>query len=153
MADRIVGIGGGGMTTVVSILLGDIVPLRNRGTWQGYTNIVYAFGASAGAPIGGLLADSIGWRWAFIGQFPMCFLASIAVYFVLDLPKTDHSHWLEKLKRIDFLGAFSLVFAVFTLLIGLDRGSNVSWYATSLSLLFPCPDIFGSFIVSEVLRY
>lgn len=30
-----IGIGGGGMTTVVSILLSDIIPLRNRGTWQG----------------------------------------------------------------------------------------------------------------------
>ncbi|TVY15661.1 Vacuolar membrane amino acid uptake transporter fnx2 [Lachnellula arida] len=124
------GIGGGGMTTVVSILLSDIVPLRQRGPWSGYTNIVSAVGASSGAPLGGFLADSIGWRWAFVGQFPMCVLASIAVYLVLDLPLTDHSHWHEKLKRVDFLGAFSLVLAVFALLIGLDRGSNVSWRDT-----------------------
>ncbi len=57
------GIGGGGMTTVVSILISDIIPLRNRGAWQGYMNIVYALGASAGAPLGGILSDSIGWRW------------------------------------------------------------------------------------------
>jgi predicted MFS family arabinose efflux permease len=118
------------MTTVVSILLSDIVPLRQRGSWQGYMNIVYAIGASGGAPLGGFLADTIGWRWAFLGQFPMCVLAALAVYFILDLPKTDHSHWLEKLKRIDFLGAFSLVIAVFSLLLGLDRGSNVAWSDT-----------------------
>lgn len=40
------------MTTVVSILLSDIVPLRQRGTWQGLVNIVYAFGAGLGAPLG-----------------------------------------------------------------------------------------------------
>lgn len=57
------GIGGGGMSTVVSILLSDIIPLRERGKWQGYLNIIYATGSSCGAPIGGLLADSIGWRW------------------------------------------------------------------------------------------
>jgi len=51
------------MTTVVSILFSDIIPLRERGTWQGYMNIVYAFGASLGAPLGGILSDSIGWRW------------------------------------------------------------------------------------------
>jgi MFS family permease len=51
------------MTTVVSILLSDVIPLRNRGTWQGYVNLIYAAGASAGAPLGGVLADSIGWRW------------------------------------------------------------------------------------------
>jgi MFS family permease len=46
------GIGGGGMTTVVSILMSDIVPLRERGKWQGYLNIVYATGSAAGAPLG-----------------------------------------------------------------------------------------------------
>ena len=46
------GIGGGGMTTVVSILMSDIVPLRERGTWQGIINIIYALGAGCGAPLG-----------------------------------------------------------------------------------------------------
>lgn len=57
------GIGGGGMNSVVSILLSDLVPLRERGVWQGYINILWAAGTSTGAPLGGLLADSIGWRW------------------------------------------------------------------------------------------
>lgn len=39
---------------------------------QGYINLVYAVGASIGAPLGGFLADSIGWRWAFMSQGPMC---------------------------------------------------------------------------------
>lgn len=66
------GIGGGGMTTVCSIILSDIIPLRERGTWQGYMNIIYATGAGIGAPLGGLLSDSIGWRWAFLAQGPAC---------------------------------------------------------------------------------
>lgn len=57
------GIGGGAMTTVVSILLSDVCTLRERGQWQGYVNIVFAAGASAGAPLGGFASDSIGWRW------------------------------------------------------------------------------------------
>jgi hypothetical protein len=68
------------MTTVVSILMSDIVPLRDRGLWQGIINIIYATGSGIGAPLGmfiieigketlllmflgGILADSIGWRW------------------------------------------------------------------------------------------
>ncbi|KAI1180109.1 major facilitator superfamily domain-containing protein [Nemania sp. FL0916] len=88
---------------------------------------------SAGAPIGGFCADSIGWHsevhsggtiwcltypfpWptgnsAFIIQFPIAVIAIIAVYFVLDLPQTDHSHWAIKFLRIDFAGAFTLVAA------------------------------------------
>lgn len=121
------GIGGGGMTTVVSILLSDVVTLRERGTWQGYINIIYASGAAAGAPLGGLLADSVGWRWAFLAQGPLCAVAFIAVALALHLPKEDHSHWREKVAKIDFLGAFILTLAVFGLLVGLDRGSNVGW--------------------------
>ena len=68
------------MTTVVSILMSDIVPLRERGTWQGIINIIYSSGAGCGAPLGelqspvrepaklkrcggGLLADLFSWRW------------------------------------------------------------------------------------------
>ncbi|KAE8858285.1 hypothetical protein PTNB29_07500 [Pyrenophora teres f. teres] len=121
------GIGGGGMSVVTSVLLSDIVGLRERGQWQGYVNLIYAVGASCGAPLGGLLADSIGWRWAFLAQFPMCALAFTAVALALNMPKQEDSHWKEKMKKIDFLGAIILVLAVLGLLIGLDRGSNVSW--------------------------
>ncbi|KZM19571.1 uncharacterized protein EKO05_0004029 [Ascochyta rabiei] len=121
------GIGGGGMSVCTSILLSDVVSLRDRGTWQGYINLVYAVGASTGAPIGGLLAESIGWRWSFIAQGPLCLAAFVAVAAVLQLPRQEESHWREKLARIDFLGAFILIVAVFGLLVGLDRGSNVGW--------------------------
>ena len=42
------------MTTVVSILMSDIVPLRDRGVWQGVINIIYATGSGIGAPLGTL---------------------------------------------------------------------------------------------------
>ncbi|KAH8423075.1 putative MFS multidrug transporter [Aspergillus melleus] len=121
------GIGGGGMTTVVNILMSDIIPLRDRGVWQGVVNIIYASGSGIGAPLGGVLADYIGWRWAFIAQVPLCIIAFIAVSIMLDLPSREDSHWKDKLRRIDFPGAIVLVGAVFSFLLGLDRGSNVSW--------------------------
>lgn len=131
------GIGGGGMTTVVSILFSDIVPLKDRGLWQGIINIVYAAGAASGAPLGGVLADYLGWRWAFPGQAPLCLLAFLAVWFSLNLPRTDDAtttedpsserNWRKKLARVDFLGAVVLVAAVFGLIFGLDRGSNTAW--------------------------
>ncbi|EOD52584.1 putative mfs multidrug transporter protein [Neofusicoccum parvum UCRNP2] len=145
------GIGGGGMTTVVSIMMSDIVTLRERGKWQGYINIVFATGAGTGAPLGGILADQVGWRWVFLFQPPLCVVAIVAVSFILKLPKRDHSHWKEKLKRIDFLGAIVLIAAVFMLLMGLDRGSNVSWNdrLTIISLAVSVP-LFLIFIFVEV---
>lgn len=44
------------MTTVVSILMSDIVPLRDRGVWQGVINIIYATGSGTGAPLGSLIS-------------------------------------------------------------------------------------------------
>ncbi|KAL1990530.1 hypothetical protein VTN49DRAFT_6369 [Thermomyces lanuginosus] len=121
------GIGGGGMTTVVSILLSDIVPLRDRGVWQGIINIIYATGSSVGAPLGGILADYIGWRWAFVAQGPICLLAFIMVSVYLQVPEQEKEDWRVKLRRVDFLGALVLIGAVFGALFGLDRGSNVAW--------------------------
>ncbi|EED16301.1 EF hand domain protein [Talaromyces stipitatus ATCC 10500] len=136
------GIGGGGMTTVVSILISDLVPLRDRGLWQGIINIIYATGSGIGGPLGGILADYIGWRWAFIAQAPMCLLAFLLVTFLLHVPGPDSGDWIAKLKRIDFLGATVLVGAVLGFSIGLDRGSNVSW---------SIPESYVSLIVSIVL--
>jgi len=87
---------------------------------------------------------------AFLGQFPLCVLAFLSVSFALHLPKTESSNWKTKLARIDFPGAFVLVLAVFTLLLGLDRGSNVAWSApiTIASLCTSVP-LFILFVVIE----
>ncbi|KAH7170478.1 major facilitator superfamily domain-containing protein [Dactylonectria macrodidyma] len=150
-ARAVAGVGGGGMNSVVSILLSDLVPLRERGVWQGYINILWAAGTSTGAPLGGLLADSIGWRWSFLGQVPLCFVAFTAVYFVLDLPPVSHDHWLVKMRQIDFLGAFTLVIAVVALLVGLDSGSNLGWtHVITLISLSLAPALFALFVFVEV---
>ncbi|KAI3397567.1 hypothetical protein diail_10660 [Diaporthe ilicicola] len=147
----VAGVGGGGMNAVVSILLTDIVPLRERGVWQGYMNIIFGAGTATGAPLGGLLAETLGWRWSFIGQVPVVIVAFITVYCVLHLPKRDDSHWREKLARVDFLGAFFLVSAVLGLLLGLDNGSNEGWGKTqTIAPLAVSPALFAIFIAVEV---
>ncbi|KLO12362.1 MFS general substrate transporter [Schizopora paradoxa] len=123
----VAGLGGGGMTTVVTILVSDFVPLKSRGLWQGILGVIYASGSATGAPLGGLLADGIGWRWAFLGQVPVALLAILLVGTQVKLPPADSGDLKAKLRRIDFAGAFFLVFAIFTFLLGADRGGNVSW--------------------------
>ncbi|KAF5017385.1 hypothetical protein F66182_10691 [Fusarium sp. NRRL 66182] len=133
-ARAVAGVGGGGMNAVVSILLSDLVPLRDRG-----------------APLGGMLADSVGWRWSFLGQVPLCFIAFTAVYLVLDLPPVEHDHWLTKMRKIDFLGAFTLVSAVVALLAGLDSGSNLGWsHIITIVALSLTPILFGLFLLVEI---
>lgn len=54
----VAGIGGGGLTTMSSIVTSDLVSVRERGTYQGFGNLVYAAGAALGGPIGGLFGDT-----------------------------------------------------------------------------------------------
>ena len=60
---------------------------------------------------------------------------------LLKLPSSDKEHWKARVKKIDFLGAFTLVFTVTILLVGLDQGSNVAWSSpsalTCLALVLP----------------
>ncbi|KAL8799210.1 MAG: hypothetical protein Q9182_006070 [Xanthomendoza sp. 2 TL-2023] len=127
-ARAVQGIGGGGMLIVVTVLLSDLIPLRERGTYQGYLNLIGAIGSTSGGPIGGLFVQSIGWRWAFLIQVFLCLVAMLAVAFFLHPPhRKSEGSLKEQLKHIDFLGALLLILIVFVILFGLDRGANVSW--------------------------
>ncbi|KAK7214854.1 hypothetical protein V2G26_002857 [Clonostachys chloroleuca] len=151
IARAVAGVGGGGVNAVVSILLSDLVPLRERGIYQGYINIIWGAGTSLGAPLGGFLADSIGWRWSFLIQVPMCVIAWALVYFFLHVPSNSHHHWLQKVRQVDFLGALTLALAVVSLLSGLDAGSNLGWSdVRSMVPLSLVPAFFAAFIYVEL---
>ena len=129
IAARVVqGCGGAGIGTLITVLLSDLIPLKERAPWQGYLNIINTCGLSLGAPIGGLFADTIGWRWTFYCQVPLTSLAVLSVVFFLRVPRrNDKVGATDKLRRIDFLGALLLVLTVVSLLLGLDRASAVGW--------------------------
>jgi predicted MFS family arabinose efflux permease len=77
-------------------------------------------------------------------------LAFLSVYLVLDLPQRDNSHWSVKFFRIDFVGAFTLVSAVFLLLFGLDNGSNKGWgKRITFVPLALVPVLFAVFVLVE----
>lgn len=81
----------------------------------------------------------------------MCVLAFIAVSIMLDLPAQEDSHWKDKLRRIDFLGAIVLVGAVLGFLLGLDRGSNVSWsMPLTIASLSISAALFVLFVLVEI---
>ena len=59
------GIGGGGIISLTEVLITDLVPLRERGTWFGYQSEVWAVGSVTGPIIGGAFAQNVTWRWIF----------------------------------------------------------------------------------------
>ena len=141
VARAIAGIGGGGLTSMATIVTSDLVSLKARGTWQGLGNLVFATGAALGGPLGGALADGgIGWRWAFLLQVPLCVVHFTVVSIKVNIPAGPGS-MMEKLRRVDVWGALSLVLAVTALLIGLNLGGNeLPWLhpLVLLSLLVAC---------------
>lgn len=150
MLGRIVsGIGGGGLTAISTFVTSDLVPLRKRGVWQGIGNICYGAGGGLGGVFGGWINDSLGWRWAFLIQVPFVVVSCILVAVTVKVPvKGDTT---GRLKRVDFLGAITLVLTLVTFLLGLNTGGNqVPWTHPLVLTTLPLSAVFlGLFIYVE----
>lgn len=64
------GVAGGGIQSLLSIIVADIIPLPMRGLYQGYMSAVWTAAAVAGPVMGGAFATSGAWRWCFWINFP-----------------------------------------------------------------------------------
>ncbi|HEY2450294.1 MAG TPA: MDR family MFS transporter [Mycobacterium sp.] len=65
------GIGGGGITVTASALIGEVVPLRERGRYQGILGAVFGVTTVIGPLLGGYFTDYLTWRWAFWVNVPV----------------------------------------------------------------------------------
>lgn len=137
----IAGTGGGCLNTISTFVASDLVPLRKRGVWQGFGNIVFGTGMGLGGVFGGYINDTLGWRYAFYIQIPFIVVGGIMGFIMVDVPikETDK----DKIKRVDFLGALTLVTSLVLLLLGLNSGGNVVdwnhplvWVPLPLSVVF-----------------
>ncbi|KAE9390295.1 MFS general substrate transporter [Gymnopus androsaceus JB14] len=99
----IAGAGGGGISSMVQILISDIVPLRERGKYIGVAAGVVAAGYTVGPVIGGVLAERSSWRWCFWVTLPLAVLATI-VAIVVTPAKPVAGGMRQKLKIIDYAG-------------------------------------------------
>lgn len=72
------GIGGGGLTVTATALIGEVIPLRERGRYQGALGAVFGVTTVVGPLLGGYFTDHLTWRWAFWINVPV----SVVVFFV-----------------------------------------------------------------------
>ncbi|THC99219.1 hypothetical protein EYZ11_001307 [Aspergillus tanneri] len=119
------GVGGGGLMTVAQMIVSDVVPLRERGKYQGILGAVVALANGIGPVIGGALAsiDDDSWRWIFRLNLPLTAITTLSVLFFMPLRKVT-GDWKVKLQAIDFFGAFLALGGTAVLLLGLTWGGG-----------------------------
>ena len=116
------GVGGGGLFAIALSIIGDVIPPRERGRYQGYFGAVFGVSSVAGPLLGGWLTDGPGWRWIFYINLPVGLAALVVTSAVLKMPVVRRQH------KIDYLGAAAIVGAVTCLLLYLDwRGTQYGW--------------------------
>lgn len=115
------GIGGGGIISLTEVLITDLVPLRERGTWFGYQSAVWALGSVTGPIVGGAFAQHVTWRWIFWINLPICGIGLVAICIFLRLHKRPGSI-SSKVLNFDWLGAFLLTASATTFLLSLTWG-------------------------------
>ena len=88
IAFRVVqGIGVGGLTALVQVILADLVSPRERGRYAGYLGAVFGVGTVIGPLLGGVVTDSFGWRWCFYIGVPFAVAAFVVLQRTLHLPR------------------------------------------------------------------
>ncbi|KAJ3131011.1 hypothetical protein HK100_006984 [Physocladia obscura] len=138
----VAGIGGGGIFSLVLIIISDIVSLRDRGTYTGIIGASTGLSSVIGPLIGGALSDHGLWRWCFYINLPLGAITLATVIVFLKFPPVEGSI-REKINRIDFIGAALLLAAIVCFLTPLQLGGS-SWNWNSGQTI-------GMFVGSAVL--
>jgi EmrB/QacA subfamily drug resistance transporter len=116
------GLGAGGLMVGVMAIIGDLIPPRERGKYQGMMAGVMALAMIGGPLVGGTITDHWGWRWAFYINLPLGVVSLGLISAVLHLPKKRAK------ARIDYLGAALLTVGITAIvLVTTWGGTEYAW--------------------------
>lgn len=106
------GLGAGGLLVLAFAGVGDIVPLRERGKYQGLFAGTFGLASIAGPLLGGSIVSFLGWRYVFFVTVPVSAIAGYQALRYLPAPK-------ERLSaaHLDILGSLYLVLALLALFV------------------------------------
>ncbi|MEM5435761.1 MFS transporter [Paraburkholderia diazotrophica] len=136
------GLGGGGLTALTQAAIADVVAPRERGRYQGYISAVWATASLSGPVLGGLVAQSISWRWIFWINLPLGLLAVFVCQ--SGMRRLTAPAWIRR-PTLDIVGMVLLSGALSLSLLALGWGGNVyAWNSI---------EIFGLVGASVVLMF
>ncbi|MCZ2850330.1 MDR family MFS transporter [Modestobacter sp. VKM Ac-2978] len=127
------GIGAGGLTALVQIVMAAMIPPRELGRYAGIFGAVFAVATVAGPLIGGVIVDTawLGWRWCFFMGVPFALLAIVLLQKTLKLTQVK-----RRGVQIDWLGALLITAGVSTLLIWVTlAGNDFDWLSGTTALM------------------
>ncbi|KAI0701971.1 iron permease [Cytidiella melzeri] len=148
-ARTVQGIGGGAILNMSDIIVSDLVPLAERGLYQGLVGLTWAFACGVGPPIGGAFAGKASWRWLFYINLPLSAIAFVLVLFYLRV-RTPEGSIMSKVKRVDWFGNLIVIAGTTLAVTGLTfGGGRFAW--SSAEVLAPL--IIGLALIVVFLYY
>jgi EmrB/QacA subfamily drug resistance transporter len=124
------GLGAGGLIPLAIAAIGDIIPPRRRGKWQGFTGAVFAASSVLGPAVGGWLTDNGSWRWCFFVNLPLAAVALVVVWFGFVRQTAQERH------SLDYVGALLLTTgAAAGLLAAVWGGAEYPWGSPVIGIL------------------
>src|SRR4051812_29551636 len=138
------GLGVGGLTALVQVVIASMVSPRERGRYSGYIGAVFAVATVSGPLIGGLIVDSpLGWRGTFFVGLPFAVAAFVVLQAKLHLPV------VKRHVDIDYLGATLIVGGVSILLVWVSlAGNQFAWLSATTALM-----VLGGLLVLAAAVY
>jgi EmrB/QacA subfamily drug resistance transporter len=112
------GLGMGTVMPLSQTIIGDIIPARQRGKYQGLMGAVFGVTSVAGPLAGGFITDHFGWRWLFFAAVPIGLVTTAVIARFLHLPHERRE------ARIDYLGIATLTIALVSLLLATSLGGT-----------------------------
>jgi len=112
------GLGGGGLMVSSMAAVGDVIPPRERGRYQGIFGGVFGLSSVAGPLIGGFFTTHLSWRWIFYVNLPLGIVAMLVLGATLPANPERKKH------RIDYAGAAALAAALAALVLLTDLGGT-----------------------------
>jgi EmrB/QacA subfamily drug resistance transporter len=144
-ARAVMGIGGAMMWPAIMGMTYSLLPKGKEGLAGGLILGAAGFGNAIGPLIGGVLTDTVGWRWIFFLNLPIAAFAILVTWKVVgrDAPTTEDRH-------LDYLGVATLSIGLLSLLLALDQGSDDGWTHTGILAQFALFAVsFAAFVLVE----
>jgi EmrB/QacA subfamily drug resistance transporter len=139
------GLGAGGLITTTIAVVGDIIPPRDRGRYQGIFGAVFGVSTIVGPLLGGFFVDNLSWRWIFYVNLPVAAVAMVVIGAVFHTRAERVEH------AVDYAGAALLAGGLSAVVLFTSLGGTTFAWSSSESIVLAVLGVvlLAVFLVAE----